>query len=279
MAARLRLIHAGFVDGPVDQRRDFLADELERAVDAVAPSQKREFLDALTAQFPAWQSAAPVDASPPAPSSATELVDQLLGRITEISATDRARLAAELQPEMKEAATGTFHAEVWKKFGLATEQTPSNERTWRLLAALIEFFTALDQLGWTLWRNSGVKSAFWKESDLAKMVGPYLTGDSEVSSEQIRQAVERTRRLIAAILGAPGRAASDVASQQSGRLSPESIEQSARSEKRALESLDAACWREYKQRFNSGATASHLEAAIHAALAQAAEDLIGGRTR
>jgi hypothetical protein len=214
-----------------------------------------------------------------APLTPAELVDQLLGRLQELSGADRARLVAELQPELAAAATGTFHAELWKKLGVAPEKSPSSERAWRVLGNLLEFFTALDQLGWTLWKNSGVKSAFWKEADLGRLVGPYLAGDHEVSGEQIRQAVERTRRLIAAILGAPGRAASDVANRQANRLSPEAIEVAARGEKRALESLDAACWREYKQRFTSGGSASHLEAAIQTALAQAAEDLIGGRTR
>lgn len=278
MAARLRLIHAGFADEPADQRNAFLADEVERAINAVAPSQKREHLEALAAQFPTWQVAAsaPVES---APLSAADLLEQLLARLGELSAADRARLAAELQPELTAAATGTFHLELWKKFGLTADRSPSGERTWRLLGSLLEFFTALDQLAWTLWRNSGVKSAFWKESDVAKLAGPYLAGDAEVSSEQLRQAVERTRRLIAAILGAPGRAASEVANQQTARLAPEAIEQAARGEKRALESLDAACWREYRQRYSSSATAPHVEAAIQTALAQAAEDLIGGRTR
>jgi hypothetical protein len=85
--------------------------------------------------------------------------------------------------------------------------------------------------------------------------------------------------LIAAIVGAPGRAANDVANQQAEWLSPDAIEMAARGEKRALESLDAACWREYKQRYSSKGTAPHVEAAIQAAVARAAEDLIGGRAR
>lgn len=148
-----------------------------------------------------------------------------------------------------------------------------------MLAALLDFYLSLDQLGWTLWRNLVIKSAFWRETELGKQAGPYLTGDAEVSSEQTRQTIERTRRLLAALIGAPGRAAMDVANQHAGQFSPENIEQAARGEKRALESLDAACWREYKQRYSTGGTPVHLEAAIQQALAQAAEDLIGGRAR
>jgi hypothetical protein len=279
LAARLRLIHAGFVDEPPEQRQAFLADELERAVAGVAPSQKRDHLDALAAHFPNWQSATPAAPAATAPLTVAEMVSEVLARLGELSAEDRSRLAAALQPEVAAAATGTHHQELWKKLGLSPDLTPSGERTWRLLAVLLEFFSSLDQLAWALWRNLGARSAFAREAEPARLVGPYLAGDHEVSSEQIRQCVERTRRLVAAILGAPGRAASDVANRHAGRLSPESIEVTARNAKRALESLDVASWREYKQRFAGEATAPHLEAAIMAAVAQAAEDLIGGRTR
>lgn len=279
MAARIRLIHAGFVDEPVTQRQAFVADEVERAVENVAPSQKSEYLGALADQFPSWQSAIALEAAAPAPVSPADLVTQLLAKFGELSPADRSRLALELQPEITAAAKSDHHGELWKKFGVALDKSPSGERTWKLLGSLVEFFTTLDQLAWALWRSLGVKSAFWKEAELAKMAGPYLAGDHEVSSEQVRQAVERTRRLIAAILGASGRAASELANQQAARLSPEAIEVVARSKKGALESLDAACWREYKQRHVSEATAPHVEAAVLAAIGKAAEDLIGGRTR
>jgi len=255
-----------------------VADEVERALDPVAPSQKRGHLDTLADHFPDWQSST-AEAPPPPALSAAELVEQLLRRVAELSAEDRARLAGELQPEINAARTGTHHLELWKKLGIDGARPPADERNWRLLAVLVEFYTALDQLAWTLWRNFGVKSAFWKESDLNKLAGPYLAGDTEVSSEQVRQTVERTRRLIAAILGAPGRAAADVAGQHASQFSPEAIEVAARPKKGALESLDAVSWREYKQRHAAGGTAPHLEAAVQAALARAAEDLIGGRVR
>jgi hypothetical protein len=280
LAARLRVIHAGFVDEPPDQRRAFVADEIERAVQSVAPSQKGEYLNALAEEFPAWESVEPAGDDSGEPVPAGELVAQLLARIGELSAADRERLAAEFVPAGgPPAGGGGDHLELWKRFGLPAETPPSGERTWKLLGSLIDFFGTLDQLGWTLWRNMGVKSAFWKESEFNKLAGPYLAGDHEVSSEQLRQTVERTRRLIAAIVGAPGRAANQVANQLAEQFSPDSIEMAARAEKRALESLDAACWRVFKQRYSGQGTAPHVEAAVQTAVARAAEDLIGGRTR
>ena len=254
-------------------------------MEGVAPSRKREYLDALGEQFPRWQPVArrtdtKVDESPV---EISELVELLVSRLGELSEEQRNELAGMFGPSGgaggDEADAGAHHLEIWKRLGIDAGAAPSRERTWRLLGGLLDFFLSLDQLGWTLWRNMGVKSAFWKESDLAKLAGAYLVGDHEVSTEQTRLTIERTRRLIAAIVGAPGRAAMDVANQHDQQFSPENIEQAARTEKRALESLDAACWREYKQRYSSGGTPAHLEAAIQRAVAQAAEDLIGGRVR
>ena len=284
MAARVRVIFAGFSDDPAEERQAFLADEIERAMGEVPPSRRTEYLETLGAHFPRWQPASvnPAAGTVEAPLGAGPLLDQLLARFAELSEGDRQRLLEKIRSISGGAITvgdAGHYQEIWKRLGVDASATPSHERVWRLLGGLLDFFFSLDQLGWTLWRNMGIKSAYWKESDLAKLAGPYLAGNHEVSSDQTKLTIERTRRLIAAIVGAPGRAAADVANQQAAQFSPENIEVAARSEKRALESLDAACWREYKQRYASNGTPPHLEAAIQKALAQAAEDLIGGRTR
>lgn len=257
----------------------YLADEIRRAMDTVAPAEKSAYLEALAEHFPAWETASPDLTVDVAPVPVSEVVNQLLNRLPELSATDRERLETVFNTGPANGAVDAAHLDLWKKLGLDATSSPSSERIWRLLGSLIEFYAALDQLGWTLWRSMGVKSAFWKEAEFSKMVGPYLAGDSEVSTDHVRQTVERTRRLVAAIIGAPGKAAADVANAQSASLSPDTIEVAARSEKRTLESLDAACWREYKSRYSAHYTASHVEAAIQQAVAHAAEDLIGGRTR
>lgn len=278
------MIHAGFVDDGADQRKEFLADEIERAVQGVSPSRQQDFLAALGNEFPTWESAVVETrgAADPAGFDVQGLLRGLLARLGELSDSDRRALAARLKETGGGDAVpdfGEHHLEVWKRLGVGPAQAPSLERAWRLLGTLLEFYLSLDQLGWTLWRNLVIKSAFWKETELGKQAGPYLSGDREVSSEQTRQTIERTRRLIAALVGAPGRAAMDFANEHAARFSPENIEQAARGEKRTLESLDAACWREYKQRYLAVGTPVHLEAAIQKNLAQAAEDLIGGRAR
>ena len=190
------------------------------------------------------------------------------------------RLAlAGIAPEDAKAAAPARYDDLWKHFGKSERLTPHGDRSLKLLGLLAEVFLALDQLSWTLWRSIAPKSAYKKEFDFTKLSVPYLSGDTEVSTDQMRQAIERTRKLVAALLGASGRAATDFATAHNRTFSPAALEEASRQAKRALESLDAASWREYRTRFDVAGTTPHLEAAIHSAFAQSAEDLIGGRTR
>jgi len=283
LAARLRLIQAGFTDEDAATRQAFLAEEVERALKPITPSRKRQYLEAVSNYFPAWQPE--VQKVEPAPQPTLEnVVGQLVAFAPEINDEMRMEIArqliaAKIIPETASPAPAAHYGEFWRKFGLEAEKPPHHERALRLLMALSEFFLALDQLSWALWRTIGAKSAYRKEWEFSKLAGPYLSGDPEVSTEQMRQLIERTRKLVAALSGAPGRAGSDVAAKHAGIFSPEVIEAAARLEKRALESLDSASWRDYKQRYHVGGAAPHLEAAIQSAVAQAAEDLIGGRVR
>src|SRR5579862_6964870 len=54
VAARLRLSQASFADDDAAMRRDYLAEEIDRALQQVPPSQRRVYLTALAQNFPAW---------------------------------------------------------------------------------------------------------------------------------------------------------------------------------------------------------------------------------
>jgi hypothetical protein len=277
------LIQSGFEADEPATRQGFMAEEIERALKPLPPSRRLSCLDALEEEFPAWEPEM-LEAAPARTPSLDELLTQLQKLGPALSDETRSRIAAELIatrviPETAKPAPTAHYEEFWKRFGRAGATPPSTERALRLLATLSEFFAALDQLAWTLWRNVGAKSAYRKEFEFQKISGPYLAGDAEVSTDQMRQTVERSRKLVAALLGAPSRGAADFASVQSANFSPESIEAAARQEKRALESLDAASWRLYKERFKGAGTALQMENAIQLAVGRAAEDLIGGRAR
>lgn len=283
LAGRLRLIQAGLTEEPEESRRAFLGDEIERWLKPVPPSRKGDFLNALERHFPAWRGSGEKASSPAEPE--LEGVLQWLAECAKAwSEEEKTEVAKRLAlggiiPEDAKAAPPARYDDLWKHFGKSERLTPHGDRSLKLLGLLAEIFLALDQLSWTLWRSIAPKSAYKKEFDFSKLAVPYLSGDTEVSTDQMRQAIERTRKLIAALLGASGRAATDFSTAHNRTFSPEALELASRQAKRALESLDAASWREYRMRFEAAGTTPHLEAAIHSAFAQSAEDLIGGRTR
>jgi hypothetical protein len=167
--------------------------------------------------------------------------------------------------------------ELHKKLGLPADKPLQMERSVKLLVITMELALALDQLGWALWKQVAPKSAIRKEAELNKLVGTYLAGDAEVSTAQLNQLVEKTRRLIAGLLGAVGRAGSTYAKKYATRLAPEVIEDWAKMEKKWNESVEAACWRKFLQQAKEHATEPAIEHEIQEAIARAAENLILGR--
>ena len=151
------------------------------------------------------------------------------------------------------------------------------ERAVKLLIMTTELALALDQLAWALWKQVAPKSTIRKESELNRLAGSYLAGDAEVSSSQLSQPLEKTRRLIAGLLGAVGRAGSSYAKKYISRLSPEMIEDWAKMEKKWNESIEAACWRKFVQQAKEHASEPAIEHEIQEAIAKAAENLILGR--
>jgi hypothetical protein len=167
--------------------------------------------------------------------------------------------------------------ELEKKLGLPPGKPLQMDRAVKLLIITAEFALALDQLAWALWRQLVPKSSIRKEVELNRLAGTYLTGDKEVSTSQIGQPVEKTRRLIAGLLGAVGRAGAAYAKKYVARLSPEVIEDWAKMEKKWNESIEAACWRKFVQQAKDHASEPAIEHEIQEAVAKAAENLILGR--
>ena len=61
---------------------------------------------------------------------------------------------------------------------------------------MLDLTLALDKWVWTLWKEMAAgKSNLRREADLPKMLNQYLQGDTEVSTQQVIQAMDRTRKL------------------------------------------------------------------------------------
>ena len=286
LASRLRLIQANFADDPSTVRQGYLIEEIERALKTVSPTRRKLHLDCLAERFPAWEgvrSAARSDVKVgAAPLTAEELVARLVELAPSLSPEARAAFATQLQSvglSIKESANALIDLppELQKKLGLAAGKQLNLERAVKLLAITTELAMALDQLSWALWKQLSPKSAVRKEAELSRLAGVYLAGDAEVSTAQLSQLVEKTRRLIAGLLGAVGRAGSSYAKKYVARLSPEVIEDWARMEKKFTESLEAACWRKFVQHAKEHASEPAIEHEIQEAIARTAENLMLGR--
>lgn len=290
VAARLKLLQANFADDQPETRRGYLSEELERSLRNVPPSRREQHLTALGSFFPAWSGESPkalATAAPVAPipqireESAEELFERWMASASTLSPSAKLQIGARLSEAgliPKAVAAGPLEStpELSKVFGFTEAKPPNPDRSVKLLASLAGVFLALDQLVWTLWRQLNPKSIYRKESEFNRLAGPHLLGDPEISSEQIRQTVERTRRLIAALLGAVGRGGSNFARKHATDLAPDSIEAVARNEKKAWESLEAVSWRKYKDLYKEYATEQTVESQIQQEFVRAAEELLKG---
>ena len=287
LASRLRLIQANFADDPTSVRQGYIIEEIERALKPVSPTRRRAYLDSLAERFPAWngERAAAPPADPTVRAALVtpeEMVAGLIELAPTLSAESRASFASQLQAAgltVKEAAAATLELppELQKKLGMPAGKALQVERAVKLLVITADMTLTLDQLAWALWKQLAPKSAIRKEAELNRLAGAYLAGDAEVSTAQLMQPVEKTRRLIAGLLGAVGRASSTYAKKYVACLSPEVIEDWAKMEKKTFESLEAACWRKFLQQARDHASEGAIEHEIQEAVAKAAENLILGR--
>jgi hypothetical protein len=290
LASRLRLVQANFADDQPAARQNFIVEEIERSLKGIVPSKRKVYLNALAEKFPAWEpsadSAAPVivQAAPAVEETPEVLLQKLLNTASRLTPESKAEFARKLQQAgLVTAPAGggggfpELPPELQKKLGMVGGKQLDPERALKMLVSLSELTLALDQLVWALWRQMAPKSNFRKETEFNKLIGPYLAGDPEVSTQLLNQPLERTRKLIAGLLGAVGRASSTYAKKHTARFAPEVIEDWAKIEKKWSESLEQVCWRKYVQHAKEHATEPAIENEIQESITKAAENLIMGR--
>lgn len=285
VAARLRVLQANFADDDPKMRQDFLVQELEQSLKGCVPEKRKARLEALAQRFPSGPASGPVRA-PSGPEPAAETPDELLARVLDLlpglSPEQQAQFVQQLQqaglvPDHPAAGAFELAPELQKRLGLDGSQALSAERGAKALSMVLDMVLTLDQLAWTLWKQVASKSMVRKEGDFAKLSGEYLTGSSEVSTAQLLQTLERTRRLTAGLLGAVGRAGGVFAKERARLFDPNAIAAVAQSEKKWNESIEFACWRKYVQLCKEYGAEGAIEKAIQEAMARAAENLIMGR--
>ena len=264
LAARLRLLQASFADDPLEVRERTLRDELEQALKTVALGQRKECMEALAMEFPVPGTSkedgvgkAKV-AEATVPETPSVLVDRLIDLTRVMSPAERESVVAQF------AAAGLLPAsngatEISEELKERLQKLEPGKRldqarALRILDVLIEFAWSLDQLVWEVWKNIAPRSIIRHESgkhdDFRKTLGPYLTGDSEVSTEEVKQLVNKTRKLVSGLMAAMGTVGEIHTQKFLKRLSPDAIRRQAEAEPGVFESIEKKCWRKYAAVFS-----------------------------
>jgi len=286
LAARLRLLQADLADDPPAARQQCFRDVIQDHLKELTPSKRQLHLEALRSRFPSWQQtspAAPVAATP-APETAEDVLAKLLQLAGTLPPEARAAMSRRLQAAGFSVAQGggalpELAPDVQKKLGLGPGQQLNPDRTIKLLTGLSEMVLALDQLVWTLWRQLNPKSTYRKEGDFGKSIGPYLSGDPEVATALVAQPLDRTRKLIAAVLGAIGRGGANFASKHVARFGPDAIEDLAKMERSFMQSVEVTAWKKYRELFKEYCAEAAVENDVQQAIAKVAEGLLQGPGR
>ena len=290
LAARLRLLQSSFADELPETREKVLAEELEQALKTVTLGKRKECIEALAHEFPVPEPVETARESAPAaepaelPDDPAALVDRLLSLVQTMTPEEIAAISLRLQNSALAPAGRTRSIEVPEELRehlkkLAPGRSLDETRALRILDVLIEFALNLDQLVWEVWKNVAAKSVIQREpgssGNLRKAVALYLTGDPEVSSDQIKQIIGKTRKLVSGLMAAMGTVGEIRSVKVLERLSPESIRKSAEADPGVFESIEKKCWRKYHAAF-SELTGPIMEREILDAVKKYTEKLVLG---
>ena len=259
-AARIRMMQADCARLAPAEREAFLKDVVERALSQVVPGQRVAFLEALQAQFPAWNgqtqpsAQAVIDAAAAKSHNAQEAPELsdprfLLSRLLQMAATfspsDKQYVVDQMQkaglpvgggpPQGGGAVAGVPEDVVkWfrEAFKLPGTQRLDPARLLALVPAVLELTCGLHQFVWTAWRtiapNSELRPAL---VSLQTAITRYAAGDQGVTLEQVSKELTKLRQLTAALVAAVGETGRQFATNHCAKFSPNEIEAIVRMEK------------------------------------------------
>lgn len=290
LAARLRLLQSSFADDPPEMRERILNEELEQALKAVSLGKRKQCIEALEEEFPVPEAGdllrrSEKAADLPAKDDPAVLVERLLNLVRTMAPEESAAIVKQIQdsgllPTGTQGANPEVPEELLRRMEkLGLDKPLDLRRALRLLDILIEVTSNLDQLVWQVWKNIAAKSVIQRETgaygDLRKTLAPYLSGDSEISTDQMKQIVNKTRKLASGLMAAMGTVGEINANKYLDRLSPDAIRKIAEADSGVFESLEKKCWRKYTGVFESLNRAS-IEREVLDAIRRYTEKLVLG---
>lgn len=295
LANRLRLVQTDFGDENAEVRRKFLSDEIERAVSAIVPGERKAFLEELMTRFPTWD---PMGELMPAESETADLSavqeqavedPALLGaRLVELAPTLSDEEKQALIEQLRQAGLFPGGQNDWPKTAaeaLASELQLSGQdsvhggRLLELVVLLVRLAQSLEQLAWETWKRMAPRSTIRRPARLQGTMRRFVRGDADLTSGQIADDVNQLRRLLAALISAVARAGRRVGAAQFKTLSPSEIRLLVKTESGGgLKSLiqkspDAKCWEKYVE-LAGQITEESIEREIIEAIVSSAEGLM-----
>jgi len=261
---RLRLIQIELGDETPETRREYITEEVKRALAGVPREHQEAFLANLKAMFPTWDPnvvvAPPRAAQGPTPTDLREMNDPsfLVGRLTELAKSLSDDQKETISRRLRDAglAAGDSGAGISPKIAELLRQrlnVPegkglSGDRILELTMLLAEFVCTLDQVVWPTWRQMNRRGSAKRPVELKQTIGRHAGGDPEVPSGQIISDLEKLRKLIVAMISGVGRVGHQFAEQHLARFDPSEISSLVKLEgKGFLVSHEIKCWRKYEE--------------------------------
>jgi hypothetical protein len=241
---RLRVVQADFADDEESVRKDFLLEEIERALATVVPDQRRAFLEQLQDRFPSWDldQAKPAKPAPLVPQGIDpkQLKDWkfLVGKLCELAPSMSADDRSAIGDQLRNAGLVTVSAggsgdwapppaarDLKVKMGLASDQQLSPNRVVELVDILWDILKNLDQVAWQTWRQISPQSATRPGTmTLPQVMAKFLAGDPQVPSTVASAEIGRLRKLLAAMISTVGQVGRQFAQDFCGKFNPSQIE-------------------------------------------------------
>lgn len=261
-ANRFRLIQADFADESDQVRRDYLSEELEKALAAVLPAERDEFMRRLLERFPAADFAAQpeterqeTEATSTAGEPRLRNVDFVIQNLLEIIPTltdeqkaviDKSLQEAGLSPKTRQDDFIDLGQELKAKLRISGDPDLSAKKLAELTTMLVEFVLKLEPLVWNTWRALSPRSSIRSQGSLVKKIGQFLCQDTEVSDGSVDEDLRTLQRLIAALTTAVSRAGGQFAKRHLAKFSPSEIAALVRMEPGGVfVSHEVKCWRKY----------------------------------
>jgi hypothetical protein len=291
LARRLSYLQASLAEETVETREKRLAEEISRALQPVPGDKRRTHLDALAERFPTWQMATvsfDSAGAAPTPQTPDELVTALYGIAGQLTPERRASIAERLAKvglvkETGRVVDGEALSEIQKRLKLAPDDTIDPQRLGRLFALLADMACTLDQLSWNVWKTIAPRSGLRRDHmvpELRVLLRRSLVGESEASSTQVFQQIEKTRQLVSAMLASQDAVGRSFSQSFQDHYSAEAIREVVRAEGKPglFDNPEARAWQCYSER-TAQLSAAVIETEIREHLVRLTEELAHGENR